>query len=424
DTQEIIVATLAAFGMDRFNSVTALKLTDLSAQEAFNKGFQWPAPPARPNVRYAEVDGKIILEWGSDLTRVLRTETEIGVGGDHAFEGYNLYQFSSPDADISEARRFATFDVSNGVRTVFERIYVEEYGTESDVAIQFGKDSGIKRFFVFDRDYIRGIEKLSNGNPYHLAVTAYSVTPHATGFQKALESNPVVLTVRPQQPFGTTLRAAFGDTVQVTRTGGTSGALLVPIVINPVTLLDASYDVAVDTNTASYQSSQIADGLVISRTDTVVHVPVKTDETAPIFDGIQWKLINAPAATDAFSVSTSALTASRDAASTQNSIARVNVFPNPYYGINSLETHRFRPFVTFNNLPRRATIRIFNLAGHLITVLQKDDDSQFLHWKLINSFNILIASGMYIAHLEFPDLGQTKILKLSVILEQVIPETY
>ncbi|HEX2963664.1 MAG TPA: hypothetical protein VHO43_17840, partial [Ignavibacteriales bacterium] len=47
-------------------------------------------------------------------------------------------------------------------------------------------------------------------------------------------------------------------------------------------------------------------------------------------------------------------------------VDRINVFPNPYYGVNSQELNRYERFVTFSHLPQKATIRIFNLAGQLV----------------------------------------------------------
>ena len=50
----------------------------------------------------------------------------------------------------------------------------------------------------------------------------------------------------------------------------------------------------------------------------------------------------------------------------KNEIDKVNVFPNPYYGVNSEELNKYNRFVTFTHLPPKATIRIFNLAGVLV----------------------------------------------------------
>jgi hypothetical protein len=106
------------------------------------------------------------------------------------------------------------------------------------------------------------------------------------------------------------------------------------------------------------------------------------------------------------------------------SAKKVGVFPNPYYAYNNAETSRFDRFVTFNNLPKNATIRIFNLAGHLVRTLLKSDDSQFTRWDLMNARNYPVASGVYIAYVEMPDIGVTKTLKLSVIQQQEILDLY
>jgi len=73
-------------------------------------------------------------------------------------------------------------------------------------------------------------------------------------------------------------------------------------------------------------------------------------------------------------------------------------------------------------------VRIFNLAGQLVRVLDKDDNAQFLRWDLTNADNFPVASGMYIAYLELtmPADGSTmtKVLKLAIIQEQEILDVY
>jgi len=96
-------------------------------------------------------------------------------------------------------------------------------------------------------------------------------------------------------------------------------------------------------------------------------------------------------------------------------VKKVNVYPNPYYAYNAQERYRFERFVTFNHLPQRVTIRIFNLAGLQVRKLRKDDDTQFLRWNLLTESGIPAGSGLYIAHIDMPDLKQKKILKLMII---------
>ncbi|HZY10729.1 MAG TPA: T9SS type A sorting domain-containing protein [Bacteroidota bacterium] len=103
-------------------------------------------------------------------------------------------------------------------------------------------------------------------------------------------------------------------------------------------------------------------------------------------------------------------------------VEKINVFPNPYYGLNRAELNRFQRFMTFNHLPQIATIRIFNLSGVLVKTIYKNDDSQFINWDLNNEHGLPVASGMYLAHVELRDrfdrdLG-SKSLKLMIVPEE------
>jgi hypothetical protein len=99
-------------------------------------------------------------------------------------------------------------------------------------------------------------------------------------------------------------------------------------------------------------------------------------------------------------------------------VEKINVFPNPYYASNPSEPDRFTRFVTFNHLPEQATIRIFNLVGVQVRRLEKNSPEQFLRWDLRNEADIPVASGMYIAYVDMPELGKEKILKLMIIQAQ------
>jgi len=102
----------------------------------------------------------------------------------------------------------------------------------------------------------------------------------------------------------------------------------------------------------------------------------------------------------------------------------VNVFPNPYYGANPQELNKYQRFVTFSHLPQNAKIRIFNLAGQLVRTIDKTSTDQFQRWDLLNQQALPVASGIYIAYIDMPDIGTTKVLKLAIIQEQQILDRY
>jgi len=91
----------------------------------------------------------------------------------------------------------------------------------------------------------------------------------------------------------------------------------------------------------------------------------------------------------------------------------VKVVPNPYYGFNGLETSTSGRFVTFRNLPKEITVKLYTLNGDLIRTLTKNDNTSTMRWDLNNQSSIPIASGIYIALLDAPGIG-TRTLKIAV----------
>ena len=104
-------------------------------------------------------------------------------------------------------------------------------------------------------------------------------------------------------------------------------------------------------------------------------------------------------------------------------VQHINVFPNPYYGVNTQEINKYARFVTFNHLPQTAKIRIFNLAGVLVRTIDHNG-TQFERWDLNNKDGYPVGSGLYIAYIDMPSLGTTKILKLAIIQEQQVLDRF
>jgi hypothetical protein len=128
--------------------------------------------------------------------------------------------------------------------------------------------------------------------------------------------------------------------------------------------------------------------------------------------------------TDEFTFSTSGVARQVSAQlKKEDALEMVGVFPNPYLGVNRLETSSRQRFVRFNHLPENVTIRIFNLAGTLVKTLNKNDTSQYLDWDLQNENSLPVASGVYIANVEMPGIG-AKNLKLVVVQEQQFLKTF
>ena len=112
----------------------------------------------------------------------------------------------------------------------------------------------------------------------------------------------------------------------------------------------------------------------------------------------------------------SLIAATKDEAKEQLDL--LNVFPNPYFAFNVEERAPLDRFVTFTHLPEGdATIRIYSLGGHFVRVIDHGSTSfagsSFDQWNLTNNAGIPVASGMYIVHIEIPDVGD-RFLKLAI----------
>jgi hypothetical protein len=60
----------------------------------------------------------------------------------------------------------------------------------------------------------------------------------------------------------------------------------------------------------------------------------------------------------------------------------------------------------------------------MVMKIEKDDDTQTADWDLTNQYSIPVASGIYIAHIDLPDVGKEKILKIALVQEEQILLSY
>ncbi len=120
--------------------------------------------------------------------------------------------------------------------------------------------------------------------------------------------------------------------------------------------------------------------------------------------------------TDKYEYTAPAVTTNTDLA--KEDINAINVFPNPYYCINILGDGNTENRITFTHLPQNARIKIFNIAGQFIRLIEKTDHSQFARWDLKTDGFYDAPTGIYAAHIDLPDLGKVKIVKFAIIREQ------
>lgn len=118
-----------------------------------------------------------------------------------------------------------------------------------------------------------------------------------------------------------------------------------------------------------------------------------------------------------------AVKANRDAAVT--ALDLINIVPNPYYAYSSYEQNTAQNIVKITNLPRTCTVTIYTLDGTLVRRMKKaDSDAQAsLDWDMKNEARIPVASGMYIIHVDVPDVGE-KVLKWFAVMRPIDLDSY
>lgn len=113
----------------------------------------------------------------------------------------------------------------------------------------------------------------------------------------------------------------------------------------------------------------------------------------------------------------------------QQALDFVRVVPNPYYAFSAYETSQLDNRVRISNLPARADISVFLMDGTLIKSFKVDNRSldtalgdevgkeniNSVDWDLKNQQNIPVASGIYLIHINAPDLGEERTVKFFVI---------
>jgi len=100
------------------------------------------------------------------------------------------------------------------------------------------------------------------------------------------------------------------------------------------------------------------------------------------------------------------------------SLDRIGITPNPYKGASAFETSNIKDEVRFTDLPDNCTIRVFTLDGTLVRTLSHNSPNGYLTWDMANENGLRLASGMYLIHVDVPNVGE-KVLKFGVVRKKI-----
>ena len=113
-----------------------------------------------------------------------------------------------------------------------------------------------------------------------------------------------------------------------------------------------------------------------------------------------------------------------DVATLRDRLDDIGIVPNPYKGASNYEVSQLTDEVRFTNMPDEATIRVFALNGTLIRTIEKlSPGVATISWNLTTDNNLPIASGVYIIHVDVPNVGSTE-LKFAVVKKRIQLNAY
>ena len=292
DKNEVVLAFIVGTGADRIAAISGLRYNDIFAQGAFDIGFEIPPDPPAPELTIVTTPDEIFISW--------EDEAESFDYSGYEFEGYNIYMTNNPlptsDADW---KRIRTFDKKNGIMIVMGISLDATTGLLLDSPIQFGKDSGLKRWVKLTLDeFTGGTTALTAEKEYCFAVTSYAYNP--IGAPKALESPKKVTIVVPKQGLpGTDLTGVEpGTATEATHSAGAGIGEVFVNVVNPQLVTGQTYKVTFTTMVDGTVSWNLLAGNI---TKIEKNTNFSGSWDSPIVDGIILRVDGQKGAPDAWS---------------------------------------------------------------------------------------------------------------------------
>jgi len=263
DTQEVVVAELAAgarSGVSNIRAITLLKAADKEAQKAFNNFFPKPTPFLNPVVEVVNLDRQIVLNWGSDV--VSASATENYADEFYQFQGYEVFQLATEGSSLEdpETVRIATYDIIDGKTSIIGQDIDPVSSDVISKVYHYGKDTGLQRQIVLNKSFVTN-ENLNNGSKYYFAVRAYATTDSTFIETKSITTTLDVLTAVPQTPNpGVILTSKAGDVINATHSKGSSDGLAFAVIIDPSKVTGKTYKVSFKADSHGDTYWQLSDG--------------------------------------------------------------------------------------------------------------------------------------------------------------------
>ncbi|MFH1851831.1 MAG: hypothetical protein ABIA75_05765 [Candidatus Neomarinimicrobiota bacterium] len=278
DSQEVVFGIIIAADGDALSSYLRLKKVDVLAQWLYDNRFTLPTPPP-PIVEATALENEIILTWDNQseaFINIFSPSEQYGDSSYFSFQGYRVWQYS--DKNGSDPVLLATYDIIDGIKKLYDQIYVGSIGQVVEAQIIDATDSGLKHSHQIKPD-VPALQLLLN-RAYYYGVTAYACGYNHPLGQQVVESDPQIIEVRPQIHTDWSANdstASYGDVLPTNHIQGVSDGTVIVKIIDPTKLTGHDYEI-----TFEHQTLPGNDSLIITTwnlVDATMNSELLSDQT-------------------------------------------------------------------------------------------------------------------------------------------------
>ena len=236
DTQEMVVAQIAALGKDRLNSIALLKHYASILQNDYPK-LNSAAPfksihEITPTITKNEYSSYDIIELNIERNQSIESFSTEG----YKFQGYNIYQLHDSTEIISAGHKIFTYDIVDEVTNIYGNSYDPKTGYFVYDKIQTGSNSGIPKHVTIPKDYITNSAFLK-GKTYYFGISSYFYNKDNS---KVFESQLNLIKAVFQEDLP---GPNYLESIESERIAGNSDVIIITEIMNPYELTGDTYEV-------------------------------------------------------------------------------------------------------------------------------------------------------------------------------------
>jgi len=160
DTQEVVIATLIAKGLDNITSIQELRILSRKVRTLFHSNFLPPVLP-ESQLKATQTDSSVTLYWDDKAASYQKSG--------YTFEGYRIFQCRNMQGD--DPQELKVFDIDNELTSIWD--FQNINGVQIDALLLKLDNQGLDYTFDVTKDIYSG-NRLYPGSEYYFYITSFA----------------------------------------------------------------------------------------------------------------------------------------------------------------------------------------------------------------------------------------------------------